>query len=126
MALKFPANTSRVGTIKDSIYGIKNTIDYLEQEGKIEYKSLGASADGKVNNEYRIFPTDGTPPFTIYDYKFGFDPSDEDHYEEEYNFSIGGIGPESEESAKQLGFEVISDLDEEFIRQMKYKAGIIK
>jgi hypothetical protein len=126
MALKFPSNTSRVGTIKDSIYGIKNTIDYLEQEGKIEYKSLGASADGKVTNEYRIFPTDGTPPFTIYDYRFGFDPSDEDHYEEEYNFSIGGIGPESEESAKQLGFEVISDLDEEFIRQMKYKAGIIK
>jgi hypothetical protein len=126
MALKFPANTSRVGTIKDSIYGIKNTIDYLEQEGKIEYKSLGASADGKVNNEYRIFPTDGTPPFTIYDYRFGFDPSDEDHYEEEYNFSIGGIGQESEESAKQLGFEVISDLDEEFVRQMKYKAGIIK
>jgi hypothetical protein len=126
MALKFPKPSSRVGTIKDSIYGIQNTIDSLEQEGKIKYKSLGASGDNKVTNEYQIFPTDGTAPFTIYDYKFGFDPSDQDHYEEEYEFSIGGIGQESEDSAKELGFAVVEGLDEEFVRQMKYKAGIIK
>lgn len=126
MALKFPSRTFRVGTIRDSIYGIQNHIDYLEQEGKIKYNSLGASPDGKTTNEYRIFPTDGSAPFTIYDYKLGLDPSDEDNYQEEFEFSIGGTGQESEDSAKELGFSVVEGLDEEFVRQMKYKAGIIK
>ena len=108
MALKFPHPSFRVGTIEDSIYSIVSTIEYLEQDGRIQYKELGPSSDGKVNIEFHIFPTNGMAPFSIYDYKFGLDPSDEDNFEEEFTFSIGGASKDAEESAKQLGFEVVS------------------
>ena len=75
MDLKFPTPSFRVGTIRDSIYSIVSTIEYLEQDGRIQYKELGSSPDGKVTNEFHIFPTNGMAPFAIYDYKFGFDPS---------------------------------------------------
>ena len=113
MDLKFPTPSFRVGTIRDSIYSIVSTIEYLEQDGKIRYKELGSSPDGKVTNEFHIFPTNGMAPFAIYDYKFGFDPSDEDNYEEEYEFSIGGASKDAEESARKLGFEVVSESMEE-------------
>ena len=89
--------------------------------------------------------------FTIYDYKFGFDPSEEEHFMEDYSFSVGGKSQNALKSAKALGFniaggdienqtteayhvggnkEIITKEDEElnelFVRQMKYKAGIIK
>ena len=140
--------TSRVGTINDSYYSIKNRIDMLEDEGAITVKTVGKSPDGKVTNEFHIFPA----PFTIYEYKFGLDPSDEDNFEEEYPFSVGGKNQNALKSAKALGFNVVDnnmenqtteayhigngnemiskELEEEmneiFIRQMKYKAGIIK
>jgi hypothetical protein len=113
MDLKFPRPSFRVGTIKDSIYSIMSTIEYLEQDGRIQYKELGPSPDGKVTNEFHIFPTNGMAPFAIYDYKFGFDPSDEDNYEEEFEFSIGGASKDAEESARKLGFEVVSKSMEE-------------
>ena len=113
MDLKFPTPSFRVGTIRDSIYSIVSTIEYLEQDGKIRYKELGSSPDGKVTNEFHIFPTNGMAPFAIYDYKFGFDPNDEDNYEEEYEFSIGGASKDAEESARKLGFEVVSESMEE-------------
>ena len=113
MDLKFPTPSFRVGTIRDSIYSIVSTIEYLEQDGRIQYKELGSSPDGKVTNEFHIFPTNGMAPFAIYDYKFGFDPSDEDNYEEEYEFSIGGASKDAEESARKLGFEVVSESMEE-------------
>ena len=113
MDLKFPTPSFRVGTIRDSIYSIVSTIEYLEQDGRIQYKELGSSPDGKVTNEFHIFPTNGMAPFAIYDYKFGFDPSDEDNYEEEYEFSIGGASKDAEESARKLGFEVVSKSMEE-------------
>ena len=135
--------TSRVGTINDSYYSIKNRIDMLEDEGAITVKTVGKSPDGKVTNEFHIFPA----PFTIYDYKFGLDPSDEDNFEEEYPFSVGGKNQNALKSAKALGFNVVNNnmenqtnshyvdndeadeddrMNEIFVRQMKYKAGIIK
>ena len=131
MAYKFPVGTSRVGTIEDSYYNIKNRIDELVDEGKIKVEVLGESPDGKVTNEFRIRPNNRMESFTIYDYKFGFDPSDEDHYMEEYSFSIGGRNQNAVESARVLGFNVVdrmskNELDELFVHQMKYKAGIIK
>jgi hypothetical protein len=113
MDLKFPHPSFRVGTIKDSIYSIMSTIEYLEQDGRIRYKELGPSPDGKVTNEFHIFPTNGMAPFAIYDYKLGVDPSDEDNYEEEFEFSIGGASKDAEESARKLGFEVVSESMEE-------------
>ena len=144
--------TSRVGTIDDSYYSIKNRIDMLEDEGKIRVKTFGESPDGKVTNEFHIYPNDRMESFTIYDYKFGFDPSEEEHFMEEYPFSLGGKSQNALESAKALGFNVVNnnmenqtseayhigngnemiskELEEEmneiFVRQMKYKAGIIK
>ena len=113
MALQFPPRSFRVGTIKDSFYSILSTIEYLEQAGRIHYQELGASPDGKVTNEFRIFPTNGMEPFAIYDYKLGVDPSDEDNFEEEFEFSIGGASKDAEESARKLGFEVVSESMEE-------------
>ena len=144
--------TSRVGTIDDSYYSIKNRIDMLEDEGKIRVKTFGESPDGKVTNEFHIYPNDRMESFTIYDYKFGFDPSEEEHFMEEYPFSLGGKSQNALESAKALGFNVVDnnmenqtteayhigngnemiskELEEEmneiFVRQMKYKVGIIK
>ncbi len=135
--------TSRVGTIDDSYYSIKNRIDMLEDEGAITVKTVGKSPDGKVTNEFHIFPA----PFIIYDYKFGLDPSDEDNFEEEFPFSVGGKSQNALKSAKALGFNVVDNnmenqtnshyvdndeadedarINEIFVRQMKYKAGIIK
>jgi hypothetical protein len=131
MAFQFPSGTSKMGTIHDSIYSIINFLEYLQNSGKIlKFKELGVSGDGKVTNEFHVYPKMGSP-FTIYDYKFGFDPSDEDHFEEEYDFSIGGYGPEAEATAKSLGFNVVNEMTEEelneiFVHQMKYRAGIIK
>ena len=126
MALKFPSRSFRVGTIKDSIYSISSMAEYIQDSGKAIVQDLGPSPDGKSYYEWRIFPKNGMPPFAIYDYKLGLNPGDEDNFEEEFEFSVGGTSEEALESAKKLGFNVVSDLDEEFVRQMKYKAGIIK
>jgi hypothetical protein len=87
--------------------------------------------------------------FTIYDYKFGFDPSDEEHFMEDYSFSVGGKSQNALESAKALGFEVVNkgmmdettkshfvsneeadeddtELKEYINRQWLHRAGIIK
>ena len=101
--------TSRVGTIDDSYYSIKNRIDMLEDEGKIRVKTFGESPDGKVTNEFHIYPNDRMESFTIYDYKFGFDPSEEEHFMEEYPFSLGGKSQNALESAKALGFNVVDN-----------------
>lgn len=131
--------TSRVGTINDSYYSIKNRIDMLEDEGKIEVKTFGESPDGKVTNEFHIFPNNYMDSFTIYDYKFGFDPSEEEHFMEEYPFSVGGRNQNALKSAKALGFDVVSgntmemkdevdetELNEHIKRQWQHRAGIIK
>ena len=57
--------TSRVGTIEDSYYSIKNRIDMLEDEGKIRVKTFGESPDGKVTNEFHIYPNNRMDSFTV-------------------------------------------------------------
>ena len=106
--------TFRVGTINDSYYNIKNQIDRLEDEGEIMVKHMTDSPDGKVTNEFLIMPSDPElEEFSIYDYKFGFDPSDEEHYQEEYPFSVGGTGKDSVRSAEVLLFDVERYLEED-------------
>jgi len=144
MALKFPNQSHRVGTIKDSVYSISSIAEYIKDSGKATVQSFGPSSDGKSNYEWRIIPKNGMEPFAVYDYKFGLDPGDEDNFQEEFEFSIGGQNPQAVESAKAFGFSVVPDqtmeayhigndnemvskeLEESFVRQMKYKAGIIK
>ena len=73
-------------------------MDDLENSSKVIVREKGSSADGKVYREFEVVDRDSAVPggnkqergFTVYDYKFGFDPGDIDNYEEEYDFSIGG------------------------------------
>ena len=105
--------SSRGGTVTDSWYNIANTADEIDGQniGKDTYpiyvQRLGASADGKTTEEISVRYGDGHRDyFTIYDYKFGLDPTDEDNYNNEYPFSLGVPTGNTDalEWAKKLGF----------------------
>jgi hypothetical protein len=106
---------SRGGTINDSFFNIANTADEIEgkNEGRdtypIEVKRLGASEDGKTNEEIVIRYGDGHRDyFSIYDYKFGEDPTSEENYQKEYPFSLGipTGNKDGKRYAMKLGFNV--------------------
>ena len=106
---------SRGGTINDSFYNIANMADELdgENEGKdtfpIEIQRLGPSEDGKTNEEIVVrFGPKHYDYFSIYDYKFGEDPTNEENYQKEYPFSLGipTGGKDSKRYAMKLGFNV--------------------
>jgi len=106
-------SSSKGGTINDSWYNIANTADEIDGENlgidgyPIYTQRLGASEDGKVNDEISIRYGDGHRDyFTIYDYKFGEDPTDEDNYQKEYPFSLGVPTGNKDARiwAKRLGF----------------------
>ena len=105
----------RGGTVNDSFYNIANTADELEGQnlGKdtypIEVKRLGPSGDDKVTEEIVIRYGEGHKDyFSIYDYKFGEDPTSEENYQKEYPFSLGiPIGnKDGKRYAMKLGFNV--------------------
>ena len=105
--------SSRGGTVTDSFYSIANIADEIDGQniGKDTYpiyvQRLGASEDGKTTEEISVRYGDGHRDyFTIYDYKFGLDPTDEDNYDEEYSFSLGVPtgNKDALEWAKKLGF----------------------
>ena len=106
---------SRGGTINDSFYNIANTADEIDGENlgieghPIYVKRLGASEDGKTTEEIVVRYGDGHRDyFTIYDYKFGEDPTDEDNYQKEYPFSLGipTGNKDGKRYAMKLGFNV--------------------
>ena len=89
----------RIGTLKISYRDLVDKMDQLEQSGEAVVRELsGPSGDGKVNREFEVVTNRSAVPggnkqergFTVYDYKFGFDPGSMDHFEEEYDFSVGG------------------------------------
>ena len=88
----------RIGTLKISYKDLVDKMDELEKSGKVIVREKGSSADGKVNREFEVVDRDSAVPggrkqergFTVYDYKFGFDPGSEDKFIEEYDFSVGG------------------------------------
>jgi len=89
----------RIGTLKISFKDLQDKMDELEDSGKVIVRTLsGPSGDGKVNREFEVVDRDSAVPggnkqergFTVYDYKFGFDPGDEDNFMNEYPFSVGG------------------------------------
>jgi len=105
--------SSRGGTVNDSWYSIANRADEIDGENlgidghPIYTQRLGASEDGKTNDEISVRYGDGHRDyFTIYDYKFGLDPTDEDNFMEEYPFSLGVPtgNKDALEWAKKLGF----------------------
>jgi len=71
--------------------------------------SFWGTSDGKTNEEIVVRYGEGHKDyFSIYDYKFGEDPTDEDNYDNDYPFSLGI--PTGNEDGKQwaakLGFNV--------------------
>tara|TARA_Y100001938_G_scaffold150299_1_gene240566 strand:+ start:1011 stop:2210 length:1200 start_codon:yes stop_codon:yes gene_type:complete len=89
----------RIGTLNISYRDLVDKMDELERSGKVIVRELpGPSGDGKTNREFEVVDRDSAVPggkkqergFTVYDYKFGFDPGSRDHFEEEYDFSVGG------------------------------------
>ncbi len=90
---------SKIGTLNISFKELSDKMEDIEMGGDYIVRRLeGPSGDGKVNREFEVVDRedvveDGDKQekgFTVYDYKFGFDPGDQDHYMDEYEFSVGG------------------------------------
>ena len=104
----------RIGTLKISFKDLQDKMDDLEKSGKVIVREIpGPSGDGKSNREFEVVDRDSAVPggnkqergFTVYDYKFGFDPGDEDNFMNEYPFSIGG-------NDLKLAMELIDGVEE--------------
>ena len=89
----------RIGTLRISYKDLVDKMDELEKSGKVIVREIpGPSGDRKTNREFEVVDRDSAVPggrkqergFTVYDYKFGFDPGSEDKFIEEYDFSVGG------------------------------------
>ena len=102
----------RIGTLKTSYRDLVDIMDKLEKSDKVIVRELpGPSGDGKTNREFEVVDRDSAVAggrkqergFTVYDYKFGFDPGSIDNYEEEYDFSVGG-------NDLKLAMELIPDV----------------
>ena len=105
-------STYRVGTVRDTFQNIKDQIDDLVNQKKIEvgYRQ-GTPLVDKAFHTFDIFPTDGSTPFSIYDYKFQDDPGE--NVDTEYNFSLGGTEEGSLESAYNLFDNVFGEINYE-------------
>ena len=86
----------RIGTLNISARELVDKMEELENRGDVLVKRLeGPSADGKTNIEFEVHPDGKYNPdksFSVYDYRFGFDPMGPDHVDETYPFSVGGRG----------------------------------
>ena len=80
----------RIGTLKISYRDLVDKMDQLEQSGKAVVREIpGPSGDGKSNREFEVVTNTSAVPggrkqergFTVYFYKFGFDPGSMDHFE---------------------------------------------
>ena len=95
---------SRHGTINISYRDLQDAMDQVEDNGDfIVREKHGQSGDGKVNREFEVVFIGGVKGdnkqeelgFTVYDYKFGFDPGSEDNFDEVLPFSVGGSNKEA-------------------------------
>ena len=83
----------RIGTLNISARDLVSKMEDLEDKGVRVDRFDGLSPDGKTYLEFHVHPMrkyDEDSSFSIYDFKFGFNPMSEDHFMEEYPFSIGG------------------------------------
>ena len=99
----------RIGTLNISARELVDKMEELEDQGDVLVKRLdGPSGDGKTNIEFEVHPDGKYNPdksFSVYDFKFGFDPMDPDHVDEIYPFSVGGRGDAFEFAQKIVGAE---------------------
>ena len=95
---------SRHGTINISYRDLQDAMDKVEANGDFIVRELpGPSGDGKTNREFEVVFIGGVKGdnkqeelgFTVYDYKFGFDPASENNFDEVLPFSVGGSNKEA-------------------------------
>ena len=118
----------RIGTLKISFKDLQDKMDELENSDKVIVRTLsGPSGDGKVNREFEVVDRDSAVPggnkqergFTVYDYKFGFDPGSEDKFMNEYPFSVGG-------NDLKLAMELIDGVEEYKFEESINEENVIK
>ena len=104
----------RIGTLEISARDLVRKMEDLEDKGVRVDRFDGLSPDGKTYIEFHVHPMrkyDEDTSFSIYDFKFGFDPMSPEHSDQEYPFSIGGrsAARDSAETVLRsgdMGFEI--------------------
>ena len=79
----------RIGTLNITAMDLERKMEELEDEG-ITINRFYDSPDGKTYVEYHVHPEYQYNPdksFSVYDFKFGEDPTDIDNEGKEYPFS---------------------------------------
>ena len=118
----------RIGTLEISARDLVRKMEDLEDKGVKIDRFDGLSPDGKTYIEFHVHPMrkyDEDQSFSVYDYKFGFDPMSPEHVDVEYPFSIGGrsAARDSAETVLRsgaMGFDPIFEEKEE-IKEDKEK-----
>jgi len=122
----------RIGTLNITAMDLERKMEELEGEG-ITINRFYDSFDGKTYVEYHVHPEGEYSPdesFSVYDFKFGENPTDIDNEDKEYPFSIGGRGSALNSAKALLGSgQVAYGLDENeavdlAIEASQEKAGI--
>ena len=122
----------RIGTLNITAMDLERKMEELEDEG-ITINRFYDSPDGKTYVEYHVHPEYQYNPdesFSVYDFKFGEDPTDIDNEGKEYPFSIGGRGSALSSAKALLGSgQVAYSIDENeavdlAIEASQEKAGI--
>ena len=100
----------RIGTLNISAMDLERKMEELEDEG-IKVSTFDSDNFGKTYIEYHVHPENKYDPdesFSIYDYKFGEDPTDIDNVDKEYPFSIGGMSAALNSAKALLGAGQVS------------------
>ena len=95
----------RIGTLNITAMDLERKMEELEGEG-IKVSTFDGDNFGKTYIEYHVHPENKYDPdesFSIYDYKFGEDPTDIDNEDKEYPFSIGGMSAALNSAKALLG-----------------------
>ena len=103
--------SSRYGTVNISAYDLIDQMEKIEEMGIKVERTDGLSPDGKTYLEFTVYPEgpeELDQAFTVYDYKFGLDPTDEDNFRTEYPFSLGARKRVGLVNASNLGLEIQS------------------
>ena len=134
----------KIGTLNISAKELVSKMEDVEAKGIDVDRYDGLSADGKTHLEFHVHPEGRDEPdasFSVYDYKFGEDPTDEDNFMTEYPFSVGGrggyalkmaqelVGAEAdrmEEEKKELPKSIADKEKAEIEKDAKKAAGMMK
>lgn len=103
--------SSKYGTVNISAYDLIDQMEKIGDMGIYVERTDGLSPDGKTYLEFTVYPEgpeELDQAFTVYDYKFGEDPTDEDNFRTEYPFSLGARKRVGLINASNLGLEIQS------------------